>query len=506
MSATSEEILPFALGRSYLPLLHFRDDVLLVEGRRGTGKTSSILDVLMSRAFLWPGTTFYIWRSTRKLLSDSVLQVFEQFTLPKWRPVDGMRILNPAVKRDTRTEYVLENGSRFIPDGMDSISRGQSASCAGGYLAEATELQNLRQITALLGMLRQPGADFRQLIVDCNPGPENHFLNLIGEPVDNRIRRVQTPADYERLQQHNCKPVAPSSKRWKRIITKIQDNPHFFDLSGWKLTKAGEDYESKLGHQSGHVYKNWVLGEWANAEGGVFPEFSQSNIVQPFGVPTHWPRYMVYDPGHGHPTGIAWVAMAPTGTLFVYDEVYTAGYAMSDFAHWIKSKEEAMGSIAIRRYADPRGAFSRDAKDPRSIADIMAEEHGLFFDPWPSLAGQKKRAGVEALRQRVKDGTLRVFSTCVATINEFQSWRYKHNAAGIIRVGDDAYEDSNNEIMDGLVGLVAKNPSPGISGGFVSNIPPDVDKWGDMIDEDYREPEAPVDEIRPPGGGFSMVR
>lgn len=486
------DLLPLQIGRSYLPLLHFRDDVILVEGRRGTLKTCSVLDVLMSRGFNWPGTTFYLWRSTRKLLTDSVLQALEEFILPKWRAVPGMRLLNPAVKRESRSEYVFENGSRFIPEGMDSISRGQSASCAGGYLAEAVELDKLSRVNALIAMLRQPGAEFHQLIVDCNPGPENHFINLAAESVDNSIRQVDTPADYERLQRHNYRRMPAGSTKWKRIISKVQDNPYFFDLPKWKMTAAGVDYERKLGHQAGHIYKNWVLGEWANAEGGVFPEFGKFNIVKPFKVPSHWPRWVMYDPGHGHPTGISFVAMSPARKLIVYDEIYTPGYDVATFANWIQEKEAKEPTAAYDRRIDPRHGNQHTAQSARSISEMMAQDHGLVFDDWPLLSGLTKTDGVESLRQWVKDQRLLVFDNCVNCVNEFQSWRYKHDTSGVIRTGDDAYEDCNNEILDGLIGLVAMNPDPGpvaITSGPTERIRPD-----DLIYEAVSEGDYPPGE------------
>ncbi len=44
--------------------------------------------------------------------------------------------------------------------------------------------------------------------------------------------------------------------------------------------------------------------------------------------------------------------------------------------------------------------------------------------------------------------SLKVFTTCVNTVREFQSWRYKRNSRGELPPGDDAYVDAENHAMD----------------------------------------------------------
>src|SRR4051812_15903323 len=88
--------LKIKIGSGFLPLWHNRDPFVLVESPRGCLKTCTILNLLMMRAYQWPGKRWYMWRSARTLLSTTVLKSFEDYVIPAWSTVKGMRLLNPG--------------------------------------------------------------------------------------------------------------------------------------------------------------------------------------------------------------------------------------------------------------------------------------------------------------------------------------------------------------------------------------------------------------------------
>lgn len=448
------------VSEAFIPLYTNTDPFVLVESPRGCLKTCSILHVLMARAAKWPGLRWYIWRSTRALLSTTVLPSFEEYVIPWWADVQGMRLLNPNARPTQRSEYIFSNGSVFLPIGMDDVLRGTSAEGAGGYLAEAIELDRLEQATALVGMMRQPGVPFHQIIVDANPGPPGHWANQIAEDVPAGIRRVESRADYERLQEHNRKPAADPIHRWKRIIAKIMDNPHYFDADAWQMKPEGEGYLRGLGTMSGHLYKRWVLGDWVSASGSVFPEFSEErNICQPFPWPADWPVYVGYDSGYDHPTAVVFYGISPTGRVFIVDEIHESGQSLDQVAGPIKDRQPKYN--IVRMYADPRSVWSRTAMASGvTIADYMLKRHNLHFMRWPAASGKDKENQVEAVRNLIRSEKLplTVFKTCPKTIAEFQSWSFKRTASGDLPAGDDQYEDRNNDSMDAIMGVCASNP------------------------------------------------
>jgi hypothetical protein len=68
-------------------------------------------------------------------------------------------------------------------------------------------------------------------------------------------------------------------------------------------------------------------------------------------------------------------------------------------------------------------------------------------------------------------GGLRVFSSCLNTIQEFQSWSFKRDARGELPPGDDRYEDDNNHLLDPIRGIVATSPKYTQQGITVIEMP-----------------------------------
>lgn len=439
------------MGQAFLPVIHCRDSFILIESPRGCLKTVSILNILMMRAYQYPGLRWYLWRSTRALLSTTVLPSFEEYVIPAWSRVPGMRLMNPNARPTQRTEYVFENGSVFLPIGLDDVLRGTSSEGAGGYLAEAIELGHRDQAVALVGMMRQPGIPFHQIIIDVNPGPPGHWTNLSAEPVSDELRRVTTRADYDRLQQHNRTPAKNPKDKWKRVVAKIQDNVHYFDLDNWRLKPAGQKYLNGLGNLNGHLKARWVDGLWRSAEGGVFPEFVESiHVMDEFAIPMEWPQFVGIDPGYDHPCAILWFAVAPNGNVYIVNEQYTGGLSVQQHAENIHRDNKGRNVHAT--FADPQHAWSRTAQSPKPIAAQFAEK-GIRVRPWPRST--QKQPMVEAVRKLLNERKLKVFRRCVNTISEFGSWAYKRNTKGEQLTGDDQYEDKNNHAMDVVCGVVA---------------------------------------------------
>lgn len=449
------------IGHSFLPLHFgrlFKERFILVEGRRGTAKTRSILTILVARALQRPGCRILLARSTRTRLTETVLATLEEQVLPLFKiPV-------PAGGRENRHRYELPGGSALIPMGLDDPGRTQSQEISYAYIAEGTELESENDVLALTGAMRQnvPGV-IHQCIVDCNPGPPSHWLNRKAEDASDDLRICNTREDYERMIRYNSKPCGNPNK-WKRIITHWADNPGYWDSKNWKLTTLGQGYIDGLGYLAGHLRQRWLNGLWVAAEGSVYPEFSRrQHVITPFPIPDTWPWFCWYDPGYDHPTAVCWMVMCPNGRLIVADEQYQGG---KDVAYHCRVfTEKAKDRNVIRCYGDPHHAFSSTAQSPVTIAE-QAAANGLIMIPGPSCSNSREiEAQVNKVRELLNrkepldnEPMLQVFSSCENTIMEFESWRYKRKADGSQRGGDDEFEDVNDHLMDGIRGLVAANP------------------------------------------------
>lgn len=447
------------VGDSYLPLFQnkIRDRFVLIEGRRGTAKTRSILTRLVCQALRYPKSRWLLARSSRVRLSETVLETLEEQVLPlfriPFRPID----------RSARTHYDLPGDSKFVLMGMDDIRRGQSLEVAGGYVSEVSEILAEDTAAALTGAMRQDcGVPFHQMLLDVNPTWPGHWSNKAAQPASDDIRKVETPEDYARLLAYNAAP-APAGK-WKRIITVAQDNPGYFDAAKWQWTPIGKSYYDGLSDLTGYLRAQWFEGRWVAPSGTVFgAEYDETrNACQPFNIPPTWPIWCYVDPGYDHPCAVLWFTMGPTGRVWIIDELYERQTPISDdpdtgrlgIVSLIRERERQRGFAPIQRFLDPRYGFSHTAfAQNGSTIQEQFQKEGLHFMPWPRTEGLATEASVNDVRRWLTKGKLIVFSRCVNTIQEFQSWRYKRMANGELPNGDDAFEDRSNHAMDCVRGF-----------------------------------------------------
>ena len=438
-----------------------------------TSKTSSILEWLVSKAMRHPGCRILICRNHRSDLTNSVIPTLEDEVLPRFgftEPPGG------RINRAHRTEYLIGNGSAqsvIALKGVDADGASSLLSSAWSfvYAAEAVEI-DFEILKKLDGCMRYTKSkqfpmlpEIAQVVVDCNPVAPSHPLNKKGEDCPDELRIVRTREDYARLYRYNMAPAKDPIKRWKRIVTRVMDNPGYWDWDSWGFTAQGRNYyETRLkGYEGSFQFDRWYLGLWRSAEGNVFTNFRrEAHVIEPFDVPKDWPIYCFWDPGMDHPTGISFIAVAPNGDYFIIDEIYQSGQTCQEHAATLRAKNKAKGRVVTQFYGDPYGAFRQVAEAPMSIQEQLSEV-GIDLEPWPRASGADVTAGVNLMRERLSrsrdgaDGGLYIFNTCENTISEFENWKYKRKADGSQPLGDDAYVDAFNDLLDGIRGAVVLN-------------------------------------------------
>lgn len=451
MTIETTETPPLTIGASYAGLLSggtITDPFVLLEGKRGTAKTRSILTAMTERGLKYPGYRGLLCRSTRVRLSETVLLTLASQVLPAF----GLAV--PKGNPENWHRIELGNGSEFIPMGLDDPNRSQSKEVTDIYVSEGVEIPLIDTITSLAGAMRHDcGAPFHQCFVDCNPGAPSHPLNKIAEDVPNSLRMVEDAVGYERLVRHNLMPCNKMG-RWKRIVTSHYDNPGYFDAAAWRWLPLGLKYLATLQNLTGHFRSRWLHGLWVAAEGSVFPEFCDANIIDPFEVPATWPMWCLIDPGYDHPCAVTWGTVSPNGCRYTVDEVYERQNSIAEIA----AKMLARGWIVNATYLDPRHGFSRTQQSPVKIAEQF-QKCGIRCQPWPRAQGSEIDASVAGHRRAIIEKKYKVFRNCLNVIDEHQSWSYKRTAAGEVPVGDDQYEDKKNHALDGIMGWERTGPT-----------------------------------------------
>lgn len=134
-----------------------------------------------------------------------------------------------------------------------------------------------------------------------------------------------------------------------------QDNKH--------LLEANPNYFKKLeGLSSEAERRAMILGDWYCFEGQVFDEFRLEpmgdeppyarHVIEPFKIPSWWPRVMSIDWGQAAWTFVIWAAISPEGRVFIYRTYAEKGKKIKQWTREIcllstADEKEAMRDIAI---------------------------------------------------------------------------------------------------------------------------------------------------------------
>src|SRR5260221_10825420 len=263
--------------------------------------------------------------------------------------------------------FRYSEGSEMVVCGLDKPEKVQSSEFDWALIIEATECEP-EDIEFVRMRLRPrmngPEVPYRQLILECNPGPPLHWLNL-------RMNAGITT----------------------RLLSKHEDNPRYFNAATQEWTDEGLEYVyGILEGLTGVRYARYRLGIWAAAEGMVYMDSwdRARNVIDRFPVPQEWPRYLCVDFGYTNPFVCKWYAMDPDGRLYCYREIYKTKTLVEDHARQIK---------ALSRWSQdggdplPRAIIcDHDAEDRATL-----ERHlGLMTSP----ATKNESAGIQVTAAR----------------------------------------------------------------------------------------------------------
>ena len=218
------------------------------------------------------------------------------------------------------------------------------------------------------------------------------------------------------------KPIQDSESKWWRMFipSRVADNQI--------LLQNDPNYINTLrGIGSKELVRAWLEGDWSAITGAYFDGFAATkdgkpwHVIEPFQIPSYWPRFCAYDHGFASPFCNLWFAVSdgtvpfvPKDSLVVYRELYGAEgpnvgvrYTISQIADAILSVELPDERMEYRR-ADP--SIFKFEGGP-SLAEEFARFKVVF-----SRADNNRIAGWGQVRQRLQQydsaPLLQIFSTC----------------------------------------------------------------------------------------------
>jgi hypothetical protein len=172
--------------------------------------------------------------------------------------------------------------------------------------------------------------------------------------------------------------------------------------------------------------------------GAIYPVPESVYVVEPFQIPTHWPRSFGLDVGWNR-TAAVWGAWdRQTDTVYIWSEYYAAQSPPAVHAAGIRSRGEWIpGAI------DPASAGSNQ----KDGSTLIGEYRQLGLDLHE--ADNAVEAGMFAVYQRLARGGLKMFSTCRNLLSEMRIYR-RDEKGRVVKVNDHAVDALRYLIMTGM--------------------------------------------------------
>lgn len=384
-----------------LRIFSMKDAELLISGPAGTGKSRACLEKVLMMCLRTPNLRAAILRKTLASLGSTALVTWRNY-VAKEALATGECVYYGGSAQEP-PQYRFKNGSTVTIGGMDRPTRIMSSEYDIIYVQEATEL-TLEDIEFINTRLRNWRVSFQQLLMDCNPAGQTHWLKL-----------------------------RANDGKTKLIESRHEDNPVLFDYDPktrlHTVTEKGAAYIAKLDSLTGVRHKRLRLGLWVSAEGMIYENFDPAKHVVDWEfdengdriqLPDEWERIWVIDFGLVHPFVCQWWAKDPDGNLYRYREIYMTQRTVEEHA---KTILEQVTKTVTHSYYDHMNRVNRtreetvwtEPKPTAIICDHDAQarrtlERHLGMGTQPAM--KDVDTGIDLVQERWKvfpDGTTRMF-------------------------------------------------------------------------------------------------
>lgn len=292
-------------------VMECRAEEVLISGPAGTGKSRACLEKIFMACILTPKTRALIVRKTLRSLGSTALVTWRNYVAKE--ALETGTVVYYGGSSQEAAQYRFSNGSTVTIGGLDKPTRIMSSEYDIVYIQEATEV-TLEDLEFIKTRLRNWRISFQQVVMDCNPAGDKHWLKL----------RANDKLTY-------------------LIESRHEDNPRLYNLDG-TLTRQGAKYMAILDNLTGVRHKRLRLGLWVSADGIVYEEFDPHYHILQWSyddegnrlpLPDEWPRYWVIDFGFVHPFVLKCYAEGPDGELYMYREIYMTQRTVEEHAKTI---------------------------------------------------------------------------------------------------------------------------------------------------------------------------
>ena len=252
----------------------------------------------------------------------------------------------------------------------------------------------------------------------------------------------------------------------KFVPARLTDNPHLM---------ADGQYEAMLRSLPDVERKRLLEGDWDVAEGAAFPEFSRTkHVVEPFDLPTNWPRIRAADYGYSAPSCVLWGAIDWDNNIWVYRELYAKHLTAEQLADRILEAEQ-IDPLPHYTVLDS-SCWNKTGFGP-SIAEVMMRQ-GVRWTP----SDRNRIQGKMEIHRRLaddpytKEPRVRFFSTCQNIVKQVAGIPLsKTNSEDVdTKAEDHAYDALRYMMMTRISGYASIHKQLGAIKNHVHSVQDEV--------------------------------
>ncbi len=351
-----------------LELFNSRQEEILVSGPAGTGKSRACLEKIFMVCMLTKNTRALILRKTQRSLGSTALVTWRNFVIKE--ALETGEVVYYGGSQQEAPQYRFKNGSTVTIGGLDNPTRIMSSEYDIVYVQEATEI-TITDLEFIKTRLRNWRTSFQQLIMDCNPAGDKHWLKLRCN--DGKCRLIESRHEDNPRLFEECEEDAPSAKIYEASSTGFI-----------APTEYGAKYISILDNLTGVRHKRLRLGLWVSAEGIVYEEFDPAIHVVDWDydadgnrlpLPEEWPRYWTIDFGYVHPFVLKCYALDPDeDVLYMYREIHYTQRLVEEHASQILS---IVTKEVVTEWYDH---FNREMRERREVVWTEPKPQAIICD------------------------------------------------------------------------------------------------------------------------------
>ena len=224
--------------------------------------------------------------------------------------------------------------------------------------------------------------------------------------------------------------------------------------------------------------------------GAVYPVLPEDFTVDPFPIPEHWLRCSAIDFGWTHPTGMVWVALdSDTDCVYVYHVEKMAKTPVPVLASILRGKGSQIPVVWPHDGLNGTLAGGGSSLASQFTNEGVAMEIDPFKNPMDQAGKQDNRVqpGLTEILTRLQTGRFKVFSTCTAFFNEYETYQYDPKKEGqVIKRNDDLMDATRYATLSIIQGIGTTSSDNGWGATRSSNSKSFMDEFDDS---DWNKPK-----------------